>query len=208
MVRLADVNISGSHQRILNLRVAFQAEVHVAFHQHLGVDRTVRRMTNGATLAQSLMFIDNGLGLFTVALGTVFIEPCHRQTAVGFHDVRAMWVVALNAVHLILNHRMMLWQVELCMDLQMTIEACRRILARIDNEFPPSAADSNMFATRSVAGLAACGRSPFDVVLVKAGMRTARECTSNVGVTLGARRISHVMGAGDVGRLYDRALKS
>ena len=55
------------------LGMAPKAKILVPNGQQLGVNRTVRRVADGATLAQCGMFKYKGPGLFSVALGARFI---------------------------------------------------------------------------------------------------------------------------------------
>ena len=154
---VADENAAGSRSRFgtHSLRVTFQAEVVVPFHQHLGVDGTVRVMTNDAAFAQRLVLIDEGFGLLAMAWRTSLIQPRHGQSSGWLADVHPVWIVALNAVHFALHHRVMLRKIEFGVGLQVTSETCRRLAPRIDNEFPAPAACGDVFAGGAVAGFAA-----------------------------------------------------
>ena len=55
------------------LGMASQAKILVPNGQQLRVNRTMRRVADGATLAQCGMFKYKGPGLFSVALGARFI---------------------------------------------------------------------------------------------------------------------------------------
>lgn len=68
-------NLPGSEERTLRLRVTLEAKVVVALDQHLGVNRTVGTVTNGATLAQSFVLEDEGFGLIAMTLRARLIEP-------------------------------------------------------------------------------------------------------------------------------------
>jgi hypothetical protein len=62
-------------------------------------------------------------------------------------------IVAINAAHLVLKHRMMMRQLELGADFQMTLETGLRRFQRV-NDGASAATRFNVFATGSVAGLA------------------------------------------------------
>jgi len=64
-----------------------------------------------------------------------------------------MRVVALCAIHLLLQHRVMLRQVELGLDVGMTPKTGGRFFAGINDELPAPAADLDVTAPRSVARL-------------------------------------------------------
>ena len=148
---LADHDFS---RRGLHLRMAFQAEIIVPFDEQLGVDRAVRLMTGYATFAQGFVFVQHRLALFPVAGGARLVQSRHRQRARRFQNVTPMWIVALHAIHLPLDHRMMLGQVEFCVNFQVALETGRGIFAWIDNEFAASPAALNVFAAGSVTRFA------------------------------------------------------
>src|SRR2546428_10744399 len=64
----------------LRLRVTFQAQVGVALPQQFGVDRAVRRMTDGAALAQRFVLEHKRPGLLAMALRAILVQPRHRQS--------------------------------------------------------------------------------------------------------------------------------
>jgi hypothetical protein len=120
--------------------MASEAKVGVALDQQLGVDGPVRAMADGATFPHRRMLKDNGPGLLTVALSASFVLTRHGQPAGGFENVAAMRIVALNAVHPLLQHRVVLRKLKLRLLLAMALETGRRVFARIDNELPSAAA--------------------------------------------------------------------
>src|SRR5439155_501087 len=83
-----------------------------AASEQLGVDRAVRRVANRTALAERFVFEHERPGLLAMALRAGLVQPRHGQSAVRFHDVAAVRVVTLDAVHPVFNHRMMLRQVE------------------------------------------------------------------------------------------------
>jgi hypothetical protein len=70
-------------------------------------------MANRTAFAQSFMLKDIRARLFAVALGARLVQPGHGQTSGAFADIRPVRVMALSAVHLAFQHRMMLRQAEL-----------------------------------------------------------------------------------------------
>lgn len=68
----------------------------------------MRVVTGGTTFAERGMFENDRLGLLAMALGARFIQARHGQTPGGLHDVLAMRVVALDAIHFPFDDRMML----------------------------------------------------------------------------------------------------
>src|SRR3954471_8358979 len=109
--------------------MAPQTKIWIGLHQHLAIDGTVRLMTGSAALAQSLVLEDNTFRLLPMTAGALLIEPRHGETTGWFHNVDAMRVMALHAVHLAFADGMVLRQVELGMHFEMTGEACLRIAA-------------------------------------------------------------------------------
>jgi hypothetical protein len=98
MVYVADID-AARPGRPLHLGVTSEAHTGIAHGQQFGVDGTVRLVATGATFTQSRMFKNDGLGLFSVALGATFVQAAHRQSAGRFHDVHAMRIMALDAIH-------------------------------------------------------------------------------------------------------------
>ena len=67
VIRVADVNLLAPHAQPLHLGVALQAEVRIVFDQHLPVDRTVRIVADGASLAHRLVLENKRSALLAVA---------------------------------------------------------------------------------------------------------------------------------------------
>jgi hypothetical protein len=82
------------------------------------------------------------------------VQARHGEAAGGFHDVRAVWVVALDAVHPAFEDGMMLRQIEFGVGFQMTVETSGWVFAGIDDEFSPSTTGFDVFAARAVTGFA------------------------------------------------------
>ena len=108
-------------------------------------------MADDASFPQGLVFENEWPGLLPMTLAAVFVLAGHGQSAPGPENVLAMWIVALNAIHVTLIHRVVLRQAEFGLDLQMTVVASRRIFARVDDELSTTAARLDVFASRSVA---------------------------------------------------------
>lgn len=154
MVDVADENDAICH---LGLRMTFEAQVGVALDQHLGIDGSVGIVADRATFTQRGVFENERPGLFAVTLGAIFIESRHGKAAGGFHNVHAMGIVALDAVHLAFDHGMMLRQVEFGAGFLVALETSFGLLAGINDEFFQAAAPGhgNVFASRAVAGFTA-----------------------------------------------------
>lgn len=135
--------------RILILRMASQAKVRVVINKHFAVDRAMRAVTRGATLAHGFVLEHHRARLFTMTLGAAFVEPRHRQSAGRFENVAAVRVVALNTVHFTLNHGMMLGQIKFSLNFEVALKARRRVFAGVNDEHVRAAFD--VFAGRAVA---------------------------------------------------------
>jgi hypothetical protein len=112
--------------------------------------------------------------------------------------------VALDAVHPAFHHGMVIRQVELRMDFQVALIANGGVLAGIDNELPAPAAARDMLAASAVAGFAARFAGPFQVILVKARVRTGGEDPGNVCVAVGTDLIPNERGAFYLGWIHNR----
>ena len=202
MVRVADENVAGWNVWSLRLGMATEAKVGVVVHQQLFINGTVRVVTNRAAFAQRLVFKDERPRLRLVTARATFILPCHCQAALRFEDVSAVRVVAIHAVHIAFDDRMMLRQIEFGLHVQMTLETGSGIFSRIDDE-SGRAAGPNMFAARTMAGLASAlsrrGRA-FDM---QPRMRTGGEFADNPGVAIRACAVADVVRARDFKRSHN-----
>jgi hypothetical protein len=200
MVDVADIDVPEIDARALNLRVATETKVHVALDQQLRVDGAVRRMANGATFAQGLVFEDKWTGLFPVTLSAGLIHARHGQPARRLENVAAVGIVTLGAVHVLLEDRVVLGQTKLSLDRTVALETSRRILSGVDNKLPLAAATGDVQAAGAVAGLAAGLAGGAGVIQADARMGAAREDPRDICVTLGAGFVPDEGGAGDVRR--------
>lgn len=136
----------------LTLGMTSQTKIGISIHEHFPVYGTVGVVAADAALTQCVMLEHNRPRLFAVTLRAAFIEPGHRESAGGFENVASVRIVALDAIHVAFDHRMMLRQVKFRLGIEMTLETCRRILAGIDDEFAATATRLNVQAARSVTG--------------------------------------------------------
>jgi hypothetical protein len=206
MIDLADDDISGIS---LNLRMAFQAQIIVPLDEQGAIDRAVRRMANGAALTQRFVLPDERPRLFAMTIGARFVLPRHRERGAArgtLENIRAVRVMAIDAVHAVLDHRMMLGQAKFSVLLEMTIEAGRGVFAGIDDELAAAAAGLDVFAAGAVATFAAGARGEIRIVLVKTPVRAGREHARVIGVAIGAGGVADVSGAGNFRRRADRAI--
>jgi len=201
VVFLADEN----SPRGLNLRMTFEAKVLIALHQQLLIHRTMGLMTDDATFPHGFMLEGEGARLFAMTSGAGFIHPRHREAAPGFEDVAAVRVMALDAVHSIFQHGMMLRELELGVRGQMTLETGGRILARVDDELS-RAARSDMLTAGTMTGFTTTLADHSTRRLkVNPRVRTRRKRPHIVGVTIHAGAIADVSRTRDFQRINERA---
>lgn len=154
VIRVTDVNVAARNIRALDLRMAAQAKIRVALDEHFLVDRTVWTVAGDAAFAHRRMFKDNRARLVTMTLRTAFIWPRHRQPARRLENVATVRVVAIHATHVAFDDRMMLWQIEFRVHIQMALKTGSWVFTGIDDELGTTAG-LNVFAARPVAGFTA-----------------------------------------------------
>jgi len=192
-----------------HLCVTFQAQVVVALHQHLVRDRPVRLMADDATFAQRLMLENHRARLLAMAFGATFVQArhaCRRPDAERcamrrFHDVRAVRIMALHAIHSPFQHGMMLRQFELRMNLHMTGKTRLRIAPGVHNQ-PASAAGLYVQAPRAMARFASGGirvRRAFDM---QAYVRARRKHASELAMAINACFVADECCSFDLWRPY------
>ena len=205
---IADGNAAGC-ARSLHLGMATEAEIRIPDGEHLGIDRAVRIVASRAAFAHRRVLKNHRLGLFPMALGAVFIQTRHRQSARRLHDVHAVRIVTLNAVHFAFDHGMMLRQVEFSLRLHMTSETRGRILAGVDYKSIQSggAGHRDMFAGGTVTGLATVLAGHLAVFQVQSLVRAGGKRPSDIRVTIEARLVPDKCGALNLQRLNRRAVQ-
>ena len=157
----------------------------------------MRAVTNRAALAHCLMLEDKRSRLIAMTSRTRLIESRQAKATSRFHDVSTMRIVALNTVHLAFNHRMMLRQRKLRVRLQVALKAGGRIITGIQNKLSLTAPHLDVFAPRTMTCFAPalsnlCVRNE-----LHASVRTRWENLDVVGMTLEARLVTDVSGAGN-----------
>lgn len=202
-----DEDIAGRRVGPLNLCVALQAKIGVAFGQHFCVNRSVRVMANDAALAQRFMFEDECSRLFAVAIRASFVQARHGQAAGWLKNIASVRIMALHAIHQSFEHRMSFGQLEFCVRVQVTLETGRRVAPRIQNEPAPSAPHGDMFAAGAVARFAAGRPGKFGGIEVNTRVRAAREYPRVIRMTLSADFIPDESCAIDLGRSHDGAIE-
>ena len=166
--------------------MALQTQTGVALDEELGIDRAVRLMASHASFPQCLMFVQDRFGLLAMAVGAGLVEPRHRQRSRRLHDVAPMRIVALHAVHLTFDHRMVIGEMELGVDLDVALKAIRWVRARIHDEHASPPARGDVFARGAVARFASGNASMNWVCFVEARMDAAGERLDDVPVAIDA----------------------
>ena len=132
------------------LRVAAQAKIWIGLHEQLAIDGTVWRVTGRAAFAQGFVLEHDTLRLRAMATGALLIQSRHRESARRLHDVLPVRVVALHAVHPAFAHGMVLREVELRVDFEVTCETRLRVAPWIHDEFSVPATNCDVFAARTM----------------------------------------------------------
>jgi hypothetical protein len=206
VVFLADENEArAGRARGDDLGMAAQAEIIVGLDEHFFVHRTVRLMADNAPFAQGGMLKDKGPGFLAMTLGAGFVPAGKRESARGFHDVHAVRVMALDAVHLAFHNGVMLREVELRMRFEVAREAGFGVAAGIDDEFVVTAAGGDVFAAGTVAGFATLFTGEAGLFEMQARVRAGREGAGDGGMAIGANAVADERGAFDGGRSHDSA---
>jgi hypothetical protein len=209
VILLADENEAGASGAGDNdLRVAAQTKIVIALGEHFFVHRTMRFVADDATFAQGGVLEDEGAGLLLVTLRASLVIAGKSESARGFHDVQAMRVVALNAVHFALDDGMMLWEVELGLGFKVALETGGGVAAGIDDEFIATAPGGYVQAAGAVAGFATLLAREAGLIEMQARVRALRKNARDVGVAIRANTVADISSAIDGGRRHDGAGKS
>ena len=132
------------------LEMAFQTERLIAFGQHALIDRAMRRMAGGATFAHRFVFENKRAALCGVTLQARLICAQKRDAATfdrllqvcasTLNSASFVRIVAIRAAHLAFEHRMTMRQLEAGPHVGVTLEACGRRFARINDRMRAAAA--------------------------------------------------------------------
>ena len=128
--------------------------------------------------------------LLAVAVGAAFVLSRHGKAACGLHDVGAVRIVALCAIHPAFDDRMVLRQVKFGVRFEVALKTGRGVFAEIDDEFF-SAASLNVQTARAMTGFTTALARPGIRREVQARMRACRKFLDNVCVAIFARVIAH-----------------
>lgn len=202
MIRVADVNVAGGNIRALDLRVTAQAQVGVVSHEHFLVDGTVRTMANRAAFVQGFVFKNKGPGLGLMTLGAALVLPRHRQPARRFEDVAAVRIVAVHAIHVAFDDRVMVRQVEFRLHIEMALKTGLRFFAGVDDELR-RAAGTDVFAAGAMAGFAPALAGHPRVFKMQPRVGAGGKFPDDVRMAIGASAIADKMRAGNLERHHD-----
>ena len=190
----------------LDLRMAFQAKVIIAFDQEFLVDRTVRAMTGRAAFAKRRVFINKRARLFSMTLGAGLIESCHSESTRGFHDVPPMRIVTLHAVDPVFDDGMVVWQIKFGMRFEVALITTGRIFSGINDEFTSTASGRYVFAAWAVTGLTTSHARPFQILFVKTAMGTSGENARDIGMAFDTSPVPYEIRPCNFRRRDDRSV--
>ena len=134
------------------------------------------------------MFEDDEARLFAMTFRAAFVEPRHGQAAFGLHNVRAVRIVALDAIHFVFEDGMVLRQFEFSVDIEMAFETGIGFRAGVDDEFAAATTGFHVQAARTMTRFArdALGRAG-GIFLHQVRMSGIVKTTGDIRVALGAR---------------------
>jgi len=199
MIGVADINMSAGNVRALHLGVAAQAKIRVAVHEQLLIYRAVWIMTQGAAFAHRRMLKNKRTRLIAMALLAAFVLAGHGQSARRFDNIAAVRVMALPAIHMTLDHRMMLRQIKFRVNVEMALKAGGRFLVRVDDEIRASAC-LDVLAAGAVTGFAAGITNHRRIVKMNPRVRTGGKFPDDVPMAVRAGFIADVMRPGNFQR--------
>ena len=200
MIRVADKDMSGQNIRSLDLCVAAHTKIRIAFNEHFLVDRTVRAMTDDAAFAHRRMRENEWPGLVAMTLRTAFILPRHGQSARRFENVASVWIVALHAVHVALDDRMVMRQIKFRVNVKVALKTGSGVFARVDDEIGTPRLD--VFAARPVTGFAAGLASHRRIARMNPRVRAGGEFLDDVLVAIRAGLVADIMRTGNFQRCH------
>ena len=141
--------------------------------------------------------------LLAMTLGAAFILPRHREAARRFHDVAAVRIVALHAIHPAFDDGMMLRQIKFRVRFEMALETGGRVFAGIENKFARTTG-LDVQTARPVTGFAASLPS-HRAFKVNARVRAGGKFLRDGGVAIGAGFVADEMSTGNFRRRENRA---
>ena len=153
------------------------------------------------------MLQDDRFALLPMAGGAVLVKPGDGQAGRGLKDIAPVRVMALHAIHPVLEDRVMMRQMKFGMRRQVALEATGRIAPRVDDKLAPPAPGGDMLAGGPVARFTSGRSFQLGRVNVDPGVRAARKMPRDRTMTIHADLVADVFGAGDLRRADDRPMK-
>jgi len=191
----ANEELAGRNAGALDLSVATEAEVIIALDEQFGADGAVRLVASDAAFPHGFVFEHFEGALFAVALDTGFILSGHGEAAGRFHDIAAVRIVTLNAVHLAFHDGVPVGEVKLAVHFEVALEAALRVPAGVENELT-FGGGLGMFAAGAVARFAPGHARGGAGVDVPAGVGTFGEDSDEISVAIFAGVVTDVIGPG------------
>lgn len=149
----------------------------------------MRAVANGAAFAHGFVFENKGPRLLPVTLRAVFILPRHRQTTGGFENIRAVWVMALHAIHSVFENGMAVRQLKLGVRFKVALKARCGIFPGIDDEFSAPAPRRDVLARRAVTRFATGAARQFLLIEMNSRMNASWKFLQDRRMTIGARLV-------------------
>jgi hypothetical protein len=125
----SDENLPGSE---LLLEMTLKAEIRVALHEHLIIDRPMRIVAGRAALPNSFM-LENERPTLRDMAGPAGIDLGSERERVSFDRITFVRIVTIRATDLPLAYRMMMRKTEFPAHIQMTLKTNFWRPGRIDN---------------------------------------------------------------------------
>ena len=191
MRNIPNKNVSA---RRVQLSVTFETKIVVSLDEHLVRDGAVWLMTNGAAFTQSFVFVDDQARLLAMALCAGLIQTRETSRSPSFksgamrrlENIGSVRIVALDAIHPLFQHRMMVRQSELGVHIYMTSETGLRFPAGVDNKFAAPAPGLHVQAAWSVTRFATGGLGTRRTFEMDTRMHTRWKGAGDVGMAIDA----------------------
>lgn len=210
VVGIADKKVAARDTiRSWGLGVASETKIHVPLHKHLRIDGAVRVVANRAALAQGRVLEDVRPGFFTMALGAALVEARHGKPARRLHNVHAVRIVALDAIHLAFQDGVVLGQMKFRARFLMALETGFGVFAGIDDEFLEATATGHgdVLAAGAVAGFTAVLAGHVRLFQTQASVRTGWEHSSDVLMAISTGLVPDVSCTFDLQRDDDSSIR-
>lgn len=166
----------------------------------------MRLMARHTTFAHRLVLKNKGARLLAVALGALFIQAGHAQTAGRLLDLTTMRVMTLDTMHVPFRDRMMFWQPELHLNIEMTVVTRLRIPPRIEDECRTIPRRLDVPAPGTMTSLATCSSRLVTRRGVNPKMNIALERPRIIRVAIVTLLITHEGRSGNLWNDDDGAL--